>query len=227
MEQQSQLEQQTLLELPTLQALQDDEDLQVMMAGSSLIKMKSYWKTKRHFRLLSDSMTIIYRSNKGFFGQGGHTTIPVAELESVREGHQSEQFALPGIAEEFPENLCFTLVFQGRQQIMDLVAETPEEAQAWIRGVRKLIEKVANMGENESRDQWVWDWFQKAEKNADGRLEFKETQKLLHMMNIEMEEDATYRLFQIADRSASTGLEVDEFCMYKHSCSQSADSPTT
>lgn len=76
----------------------------------------------------------------------------MTDLEAVREGHQSE--VLLSIAEEFPAELCFTLVFHGRQGNLDLVAESPEEAQAWINGVRKLIHKAQTMDEQERLDQY-------------------------------------------------------------------------
>lgn len=76
----------------------------------------------------------------------------MTEVEAVREGHQSE--VLLSIAEEFPADLCFTLVFFGRQGNLDLVADSPEEAQAWIQGVRKLIHKVQTMDEKKRLDQY-------------------------------------------------------------------------
>jgi len=73
-------------------------------------------------------------------------------VEAVREGHQSE--VLLSVAEEFPADACFTLVFHGRQGNLDLVAETAEEAGAWIRGVRKLVYKAQTMDEKERLDQY-------------------------------------------------------------------------
>ncbi|KAM9364131.1 1-phosphatidylinositol 4,5-bisphosphate phosphodiesterase delta-4 isoform 2-T2 [Pholidichthys leucotaenia] len=115
------------------------------------------------------------------------------------------------IAEEFPADLCFTLVFHGRQGNLDLVAETPEEAQAWIQGVRKLIHKTQTMDEKERLDQWVWDWFQKADKNKDGKMNFKEVKKLLKMMNVDMNEEHALHLFTMADKLESGSLEIGEF----------------
>ncbi|MEQ2203808.1 hypothetical protein XENOCAPTIV_003956 [Xenoophorus captivus] len=117
----------------------------------------------------------------------------VMDVEVVREGYQSE--VMLSIAEEFPAELCFTLVFHGRQGNLDLVADSPEEAQAWIQGVRKLIHKAQTMDEQERQDQWVQDWFQKADKNKDGKMNFKEVKKLLKMMNVEMNEDHALHLF--------------------------------
>ncbi|KAE8299599.1 1-phosphatidylinositol 4,5-bisphosphate phosphodiesterase delta-4 [Larimichthys crocea] len=189
---------------------QDDPHVKVMMTGSTLRKVKSrMWKRQRHFRLLEDGLTIWYKSR---WAGKGHSTFSVTEVEAVREGHQSE--VLLSIAQEFPAELCFTLVFHGRQGNLDLVADSPEEAQAWIQGVRKLIHKAQTMDEKERLDQWVLDWFQKADKNKDGKMNFKEVRKLLKMMNVEMNEDHALHLFTMADKSESGSLEIEEFVQF-------------
>ncbi|XP_037542226.1 1-phosphatidylinositol 4,5-bisphosphate phosphodiesterase delta-4 isoform X2 [Nematolebias whitei] len=185
----------------------DDPDVKLMMGGSTLRKVKSRsWKKQRHFCLLEDGSTIWYKSR---WAGKGHSTFSVTDLEAVREGHQSE--VLLSLAEEFPAELCFTLVFHGRQGNLDLVAESPEEAQAWIKGIRKLIHKAQTMDEQERLDQWVRDWFQKADKNKDGKMTFKEVKTLLKMMNVDMNEEHALHLFTMADRSESGSLEIEQF----------------
>lgn len=180
------------------------------MAGSTLRKVKSRsWKKQRHFRLLEDGLTVWYKSR---WAGRGHSTFSISEVEAVREGHQSE--VLLSIAEEFPAELCFTLVFHGRQGNLDLVAESAEEAQAWVLGVRKLIHKTQTMDEKERLDQWVWDWFQKADKNKDGKMTFKEVRTLLKMMNVDMNEDHALHLFTMADKSESGSLEIEQFVQF-------------
>ncbi|KAI4882640.1 hypothetical protein NFI96_004743 [Prochilodus magdalenae] len=76
--------------------------------------------------------------------------ISISDVEAVREGHQSE--VLLSIADEFPPDRCFTLVFRGRRGNLDLVAESAEEAQSWVNGMRKLIENLENMDEQEKLD---------------------------------------------------------------------------
>ncbi|XP_028249404.1 1-phosphatidylinositol 4,5-bisphosphate phosphodiesterase delta-4 [Parambassis ranga] len=192
---------------PECSRIQDDPDIKVMMAGSTLRKVKSRsWKKQRHFRLLEDGLTIWYKSR---WAGKGHSTFSVTEVEAVREGHQSE--VLLSLAEEFPADLCFTLVFHGRQGNLDLVADSLEEAQAWIQGVRKLIHRAQTMDEKERLDQWVWDWFQKADKNKDGKMNFKEVKKLLKMMNVDMNEEHALHLFTMADKSESGSLEIEQF----------------
>lgn len=195
---------------PDCSRVQDDPHVKVMMAGSTLRKVKSRsWKKQRHFRLLEDGLTIWYKSR---WAGMGHSTFSVTEVEAVREGHQSE--VLLNIAEEFPADLCFTLVFHGRQGNLDLVADSREEAQAWIQGVRKLIHKAQSMDEKERLDQWVWDWFQKADKNKDGKMNFKEVKTLLKMMNVDMNEEHALHLFTMADKSKTGSLEIEQFVQF-------------
>ncbi|XP_076027712.1 1-phosphatidylinositol 4,5-bisphosphate phosphodiesterase delta-4 [Genypterus blacodes] len=182
-------------------------------------KIKSRtWKKQRYFKLQDDCMTIWYKSKKA--GKA-HSTFSVRDLEAVREGHQSE--VLLSIADEFPADRCFTVVFRGRRGNLDLVAESAEEAQSWIRGMRKLMENVENMGERERLDQWICDWFKKADKNNDGRMNFKEVRDLLKMMNVDMNEHHAHHLFTMADKSLSGALEDDEFVLFYKMLTQRED----
>uniref|UniRef100_A0A673HLN2 Phosphoinositide phospholipase C n=1 Tax=Sinocyclocheilus rhinocerous TaxID=307959 RepID=A0A673HLN2_9TELE len=169
-----------------------------MKAGMFLRKVKSHsWKRQRHYKLQEDCKTIGYKS------------ISISDVEVVREGHQSE--ALLSVADEFPAVRCFTLVFRGRRGNLDLVADSAKEAQAWIQGIRALMENMENMDESTKLDQWISDWFLKADLNKDGRINFKEAKKLLKMMNVDMNEEHACCLFMMADKSESGTLEDQEF----------------
>lgn len=48
--------------------------------------------------------------------------------------------------------------------------------------------------------RWISDWFKKADKNKDGRMNFKEVQDLLKMMNVDMNEHHAHRLFTVQHR---------------------------
>uniref|UniRef100_A0A9J7Z629 Phosphoinositide phospholipase C n=1 Tax=Cyprinus carpio carpio TaxID=630221 RepID=A0A9J7Z629_CYPCA len=169
-----------------------------MKAGMFLRKVKSRtWKRQRHYKLQEDCKTIAYKS------------ISISDVEAVRAGHQSE--ALLSVADEFPADRCFTLVFRGRRGNLDLVAESTKEAQAWIQGIGALMENMENMDESTKLDQWISDWFSKADLNKDGRINFKEAKKLLKMMNVDMNEEHASSLFKMADKSKSETLEDQEF----------------
>ncbi|XP_056321647.1 1-phosphatidylinositol 4,5-bisphosphate phosphodiesterase delta-4 [Danio aesculapii] len=195
------------MESPHACRQQGQQNLEAMKAGMFFRKVKSrMWRRQRHYKLQEDCKTIAYKSS---WAINSYSTFSISDVEAVREGHQSE--ALLGVADEFPPDRCFTLVFRGRKGNLDLVAESAEEAQAWIQGVRGLMENMENMDESTKLDQWISDWFSKADRNKDGRINFKEAKKLLKMMNIDMNEEHACCLFMMADKSRSGTLEDQEF----------------
>eukprot|EP00076_Gallus_gallus_P023666 XP_015145557.1 1-phosphatidylinositol 4,5-bisphosphate phosphodiesterase delta-4 isoform X5 [Gallus gallus] len=190
--------------------IQLTETLEKMQQGTLMRKVKSKsWKKQRYFKLQDDCMTIWYQSKRTGKTESAFS---ISDVETVREGHQSE--VLQSLAEEFPPERCFTIVFYGRRGNLDLIAGTEEEAQCWVQGLRQLIEVATSMDQRERIDQWIRDWFQKADKNKDGRMNFKEVQRLLKMMNVDMNEDHALRLFQAADKSESGTLEGEEFVLF-------------
>ncbi|KAI5623737.1 1-phosphatidylinositol 4,5-bisphosphate phosphodiesterase delta-4 isoform X1, partial [Silurus asotus] len=187
--------------------VQNNVNLDIMKAGSVLRKAKSrMWKGQRHYKLLDDGKTVMYKSS---WAMNSYSTFSVGDVEAVREGHQSEVFL--NMPDEFPPQCCFTLVFRGRRANLDLVASSDEEAQAWIQGIRMLIENLQTMDECEKFDQWVSDLFMTADKNKDGRISFKEVKKLLKLMNIDMNELHANALFTMADLSKTGMLDAEEF----------------
>ncbi|XP_071291258.1 1-phosphatidylinositol 4,5-bisphosphate phosphodiesterase delta-4 isoform X2 [Agelaius tricolor] len=190
--------------------IQLTDTLEQMQQGTLMRKVKSKsWKKQRYFKLQEDCMTIWYQSKRTGKTESAFS---ISDVETVREGHQSE--VLQSVAEEFPPERCFTIVFYGRRGNLDLVAGSAEEAECWVQGLRQLIEVATTMDQREKIDQWIRDWFQKADKNKDGRMNFKEVQRLLKMMNVDMNEDHALRLFQDADKSESGTLEGEEFVLF-------------
>ncbi|NXO04883.1 PLCD4 phosphodiesterase, partial [Rhinopomastus cyanomelas] len=188
-----------------------------MQQGTLMRKVKSKnWKKQRYFKLQDDCMTIWYQSKRTGKTESAFS---ISDVETVREGHQSE--VLQSVAEEFPPERCFTIVFYGRRGNLDLIAGSAEEAQCWIQGLHQLIEprSFPLMCALVSRT-WIRDWFQKADKNKDGRMNFKEVQRLLKMMNVDMNEDHALRLFQDADKSESGTLEGEEFVLFYKALTQ-------
>ncbi|NXI71369.1 PLCD4 phosphodiesterase, partial [Anseranas semipalmata] len=182
-----------------------------MQQGTLMRKVKSKsWKKQRYFKLQDDCMTIWYQSKRTGKIESAFS---ISDVETVREGHQSE--VLQSVAEEFPPERCFTIVFYGRRGNLDLIAGSAEEAQCWVQGLRQLIEpRSFPLTSVLVSRTWIRDWFQKADKNKDGRMNFKEVQRLLKMMNVDMNEDHALRLFQAADKSESGTLEGEEFVLF-------------
>ncbi|XP_035161593.1 1-phosphatidylinositol 4,5-bisphosphate phosphodiesterase delta-4 isoform X7 [Callithrix jacchus] len=83
-----------------------------------------------------------------------------------------------------------------------------------MRGLQLLVDLVTSMDHQERLDQWLSDWFQRGDKNQDGKMTFQEVQRLLHLMNVEMDQEYAFSLFQEADTSQSGSLEGEEFVQF-------------
>uniref|UniRef100_A0A8C4UZA8 Phosphoinositide phospholipase C n=1 Tax=Falco tinnunculus TaxID=100819 RepID=A0A8C4UZA8_FALTI len=189
--------------------IQLTDTLEQMQQGTLMRKVKSKsWKKQRYFKLQDDCMTIWYQQ-----ASPPSAPVSISDVETVREGHQSE--VLQSLAEEFPPERCFTIVFYGRRGNLDLIAGSAEEAQCWVQGLRQLIEVATSMDQREKIDQYPF-----SDKNKDGRMNFKEVQRLLKMMNVDMNEDHALRLFQAADKSESGTLEGEEFVLFYKALTQ-------
>ncbi|XP_045711867.1 1-phosphatidylinositol 4,5-bisphosphate phosphodiesterase delta-4 isoform X2 [Phyllostomus hastatus] len=184
-----------------------NDDVLQMQKGTLMRKVRSKsWKKLRYFRLQEDGMTVWHARQAGGRAKASFS---ISDVETVRKGHESE--LLRSLAEEFPLEQGFTIVFHGRRANLDLVANSVEEAQIWMQGLQLLVDFVTSMDQQERLDQWLSDWFQRGDKNQDGRMSFPEVQRLLHLMNVEMEPEYAFQLFQAADASQSDTLEGEEF----------------
>ncbi|KFO20178.1 1-phosphatidylinositol-4,5-bisphosphate phosphodiesterase delta-4 [Fukomys damarensis] len=190
--------------------LTTDQDLLMMQEGVLMRKVRSRsWKKLRYFRLQNDGMTVWHARQSGGREK---PSFSISDVETVRKGHDSE--LLRGLAEEFPLEQGFTVVFHGRRSNLDLVANSVEEAQTWTQGLQLLVDLVTSMDQQERLDQYQQVGARRGDKNQDGRMSFEEIQRLLHLMNVEMDQEYAFSLFQTADISQSGTLEGEEFVQF-------------
>ncbi|XP_053707505.1 1-phosphatidylinositol 4,5-bisphosphate phosphodiesterase delta-3-A-like isoform X1 [Synchiropus splendidus] len=194
--------------------LLDNEDIVLMMQGSSMVKVRSQrWQKSRNLRLLEDGLTVWCESTKSSRKAKAKQTFAVTEVECVREGCQSE--ALRRLSGSVPESQCFTVVFRGPRKSLDLLCTCEAEAQRWVRGLRTLKERVANMTQKEKLDHWIRGYLRRADQNQDGKMSYDEVKWLLQMINIDLNEHYARSLFKRCDRSGDGRLdhiEIEEFC---------------
>uniref|UniRef100_A0A672GZ73 Phosphoinositide phospholipase C n=1 Tax=Salarias fasciatus TaxID=181472 RepID=A0A672GZ73_SALFA len=185
-----------------------------MMQGCSMVKVRSSrWKKSRNLRLLEDGLTVWCESTKSSRKAQARQTFAVTEVECVREGCKSE--ALRRLSGSVPENQCFTVVFRGARKSLDLLCPCEDDAQRWVRGLRTLKERVANMTQKEKLDQYPARYLRRADQNQDGKMSYDEVKWLLQMINIDLSEQYARSLFKRCDRSGDGRLdhiEIEEFC---------------
>uniref|UniRef100_A0A4W5K0Y9 Phosphoinositide phospholipase C n=1 Tax=Hucho hucho TaxID=62062 RepID=A0A4W5K0Y9_9TELE len=178
----------------------DDEDVKVMLKGSSMVKVRSpRWQRRRTLKLLEDGVTVWCESDKFSSRSKAQQSFSVTDVECVREGLQSE--TLRQLTGSIPEGQCLTVVFKGARKSLDLRCQTDEEAQRWARGIRTLQERVENMTQKEKLDKYPFC--------------YEEVQGLLTMINIDLNEEYARNLFKKCDRSCDGRLdhgEIEVFC---------------
>ncbi|XP_066497923.1 1-phosphatidylinositol 4,5-bisphosphate phosphodiesterase delta-3-A [Hoplias malabaricus] len=192
----------------------DDEDVRVMLQGSSMVKVRSQrWQKNRDFKLLEDCVTVWCQSSKASSKAKRRQSFCVTEVECVREGCQSE--CLRRLSGSVPDAQCFTLVFRDGRKSLDLCCSSPEEAKCWVRGIRTLKDRVSNMSQKEKLDHWIRSYLRRADLNQDGKMSYDEIKHLLQMINIDLNEQYARSLFKKCDKSCDGRLdhvEIEEFC---------------
>ncbi|CAL8346825.1 unnamed protein product [Merluccius merluccius] len=190
--------------------LEGDGDLQFLLAGGDLLKVRSSsWKKTRFFKLQDDCRTLWTESRKIF---RSHHAFTIDDISTVRHGRQSE--GLKKYTAETVDPRCFSIVFKGRRRNLDLIASSEEEARSWVGGLEKIITSTRNLDRQQKAEHWIFNCMRKADVNADGKLSQDEMKDLLHFVNMEVDDDYAQMLFQQCDTSKSgylSGAEIQRF----------------
>ncbi|XP_034769416.2 1-phosphatidylinositol 4,5-bisphosphate phosphodiesterase delta-1-like isoform X2 [Acipenser ruthenus] len=192
--------------------LQDDEDLQFLLKGSKLHKVKSKsWKKLRFYKLQDDCKTIWHDSKKLLSSPDKHT-FSIQDIEEVRPGRQSE--GLQKNAGDVPDSCCFSIFFKDQRKNLDLVASSEEEAGQWVTGLKKVIRLSDNLNSKQKQEHWIYSCLRKADTNSDNKMTFKELKHFLGEINVKVDDLYAEKLFNECDTSHSKtleGSEIEEF----------------
>lgn len=186
--------------------LEGDPDLQFLLVGGELVKVRSSsWQKSRYYKLQEDCKTMWYESQKTIKSS---QTFSLDDIDTVRSGRQSEGFQKytgPGI-----EDRCFSIIFKERKRNLDLVAVSAQDAQQWVRGLDKVIINMRKLNPQQKSEHWIFTCMRKADKNHDNKMTLKEIKKFLKNMNISVDDAYAADLFNKCDTSRSGTLEDEE-----------------
>uniref|UniRef100_A0A8C9QW69 Phosphoinositide phospholipase C n=1 Tax=Scleropages formosus TaxID=113540 RepID=A0A8C9QW69_SCLFO len=188
--------------------LEGDADLQFLLAGGELLKVRSNsWKKNRTFKLQEDCRTIWQESRKAMRSS---QTFSIDDIEAVRLGRQSE--GLQKYTEEALEDRCFSIIFKGRRKNLDLIASSKEDACKWVTSLEKVITNLRNLSSKQKTEHWIYNCMRNADKNSDNKMSLKELKHFLHQINIEVDDEYAQMLFAVrkCDKSKSGQLEGSE-----------------
>uniref|UniRef100_A0A671MBI8 Phosphoinositide phospholipase C n=1 Tax=Sinocyclocheilus anshuiensis TaxID=1608454 RepID=A0A671MBI8_9TELE len=186
--------------------LEGDKDLQFLMNGGDLLKVRSgSWKKTRYYKLQEDCKTLWHESKKTLKSK---QTFSVEDIEEVRTGRQTD--GLRKYTEESVEGRAFSILFKSQQKGLDLIASSEEEAKKWVGGLEKVISNIKNLTPQKKTEHWIYSCMRKADKNFDNKISQKELKSFLQDINIEVDEDYAEMLFQKCDKSKCGFLEGKE-----------------
>ncbi|KAI7809218.1 1-phosphatidylinositol 4,5-bisphosphate phosphodiesterase delta-1b isoform X1 [Triplophysa rosa] len=190
--------------------LEGDTDLQFLLNGGDLLKVRSNsWKKNRYYKLQEDCKTVWHESKKTFKSK---QTFSVEEIEAVRTGRQTE--GLKKYTEDAVEGRAFSILFKGRQKSLDLIASSDEEAKKWVSGLVKVVSNTNNLTPQKKTEHWIYSCMRKADKNLDKKMSPKELKSFLQHMNIEVDDEYAKMLFEKCDASNCgylDGKEIEHF----------------
>ncbi|XP_041726282.1 1-phosphatidylinositol 4,5-bisphosphate phosphodiesterase delta-1 isoform X2 [Coregonus clupeaformis] len=186
--------------------LEGDADLQFLLVGGELMKVRSsFWRKNRFYKLQEDCTTMWHESHRTF---KSNQTFSIDEIDSVRKGRQSE--GLQKYTEAHVEDRCFSIIFKGRRRTLDLVATSVEEARQWVNGLEKLTSNRRKLNRQQTSEHWIFNCMRKADKNKDNKMTLKELKHFLRQMNIKVDDTYAEVLFAKCDKSNSGSLEGPE-----------------
>ncbi|CAM9240440.1 unnamed protein product, partial [Lampetra planeri] len=186
--------------------LEGDADLQFLLIGGVLLKVRSSsWKKNRYYKLQEDCKTVWHESHKAF---KRNQTFSIDDIDAVRKGRQSEGLHKHTDASE--EERCFSIIFRGRKKALDLMADNEEEAKQWVKGLEKIISNMRNLSRQQKSEHWIINCMRKADKNEDNKMTLKELKHFLRQINVEVDDTYAEDIFKKCDQSNSGSLEGSE-----------------
>ncbi|XP_058620743.1 1-phosphatidylinositol 4,5-bisphosphate phosphodiesterase delta-1a isoform X1 [Onychostoma macrolepis] len=186
--------------------LEEDPDLQFLLKGGDLVKVKSRsWRKTRYFRLNEDCKTVWQQTSKRFKKD---SSFSLEDIDSVRYGRQTE--GLQKYTDSLADDRCFSIVFKGRRKNLDLIASSKEEAKRWVSGLEKIMTGMHSLNRQQNSEHWIYNCMRKADKNADNKMSLKELKHFLRQINIEVDDSYAEMLFKKCDTSNSGTLEGSE-----------------
>ncbi|KAL3841875.1 hypothetical protein ACJMK2_019970 [Sinanodonta woodiana] len=124
--------------MPTERKISTAQDcLAYIQNGSELIKVRSNSRQYHRIFTLNPDMTDIrwQPTSKKLH----KARIPVCSIKEVRSGKTTEALKNKEIAGIYPDECAFSIIFGDNFESMDLIANTPDEANIWVTGLTCLI----------------------------------------------------------------------------------------
>ncbi|XP_008575566.1 PREDICTED: 1-phosphatidylinositol 4,5-bisphosphate phosphodiesterase eta-2 [Galeopterus variegatus] len=189
--------------------------MSAMQEGTQMVKLRGSSKGLVRFYYLDEHRSCIrWRPSR----KNEKAKISIDSIQEVSEGRQSEIFQrYPDSS--FDPNCCFSIYHGSHRESLDLVSSSGDEARTWVTGLRYLMAGISDEDSlarrQRTRDQWLKQTFDEADKNGDGSLSIGEVLQLLHKLNVNLPRQRVKQMFKEADTDDQQGtLGFEEFCAF-------------
>nr|XP_058921450.1 1-phosphatidylinositol 4,5-bisphosphate phosphodiesterase eta-2 [Kogia breviceps] len=189
--------------------------MRAMQAGTQMVKLRGSSRGLARFYFLDEHRSCVrWRPSR----KNEKAKISIDSIQEVSEGRQSEVFQrCPDSS--FDPNCCFSIYYGSHRESLDLVSPSSEEARTWVTGLRYLMAGIRDEDSlarrQRTRDQWLKQTFDEADKNGDGSLSIGEVLQLLHKLNVNLPRQRVKQMFKEADTDDHQGtLGFEEFCAF-------------
>ncbi|XP_036035848.1 1-phosphatidylinositol 4,5-bisphosphate phosphodiesterase eta-2 isoform X2 [Onychomys torridus] len=189
--------------------------MSAMQEGTQMVKLRGSSKGLVRFYYLDEHRSCLrWRPSR----KNEKAKISIDSIQEVSEGRQSEIFQrYPDSS--FDPNCCFSIYHGSHRESLDLVSPSGEEARTWVTGLRYLMAGISDEDSlarrQRTRDQWLKQTFDEADKNGDGSLSIGEVLQLLHKLNVNLPRQRVKEMFREADTDDHQGtLGFEEFCAF-------------
>ncbi|XP_035881095.1 1-phosphatidylinositol 4,5-bisphosphate phosphodiesterase eta-2 isoform X8 [Phyllostomus discolor] len=189
--------------------------MSAMQAGTQMVKLRGGAKGLARFYFLDEHRSCIrWRPSR----KSEKAKISIDSIQEVSEGRQSEIFQRYPDG-SFDPNCCFSIYHGSHRQSLDLVSPSGDEARTWVTGLRYLMAGIRDEDSlarrQRTRDQWLKQTFDEADKDGDGSLSMGEVLQLLHKLNANLPRQRVKQMFKEADTDDRQGaLGFEEFCAF-------------
>uniref|UniRef100_G3U6T0 Phosphoinositide phospholipase C n=1 Tax=Loxodonta africana TaxID=9785 RepID=G3U6T0_LOXAF len=183
--------------------------------GTQMVKLRGGSKGLVRFYYLDEHRSCIrWRPSR----KNEKAKISIDSIQEVSEGRQSEIFQRYPDG-SFDPNCCFSVYYGDHRDSLDLVSSSGDEARTWVTGLRYLMAGISDEDSlarrQRTRDQWLKQTFDEADKNGDGSLSIGEVLQLLHKLNVNLPRQRVKQMFKEADTDDQQGtLDFEEFCAF-------------
>uniref|UniRef100_A0A8C5S6U6 Phosphoinositide phospholipase C n=1 Tax=Laticauda laticaudata TaxID=8630 RepID=A0A8C5S6U6_LATLA len=204
-----------MIPLPSFFSPVVEKCMSSMQAGTQMIKLRGSSKGLVRFYYLDEHKSCIrWRPSR----KNEKAKISIDSIQEVCEGKQSEIFQRYSDG-SFDPNCCFTIYYGDHMESLDLVSSNGEEARMWITGLKYLMAGISDEDSlskrQRTRDQWLKQTFDEADKNGDGSLSINEVLQLMHKLNVNLPRQKVKQMFKEADTDDNQGtLDFEEFCAF-------------